>query len=124
MRSFIFNCFAVVVLVVACSNVSLAGDDSSFLTDLIIGEKTMDELVIRNKGREVVDFMGQITSRDTIGDETIVGIESHAWCRFSDPEQRIAVSKIGKSCWLWTGTLTGVNMGRLEFSNCSFKACP
>lgn len=98
-------------------------DDSKILTDIFVGKKTADEVAITHRGR-TLEFMGQITGRDTQGDATVVAIENGAAiCRFTAVDERLAVSKIGRGCWQWRGTLSRVSGGRLYFENCSFRAC-
>jgi hypothetical protein len=96
----------------------------NILSDLIFGKTTADKLAITHLNKRF-EFMGQITGRTTEGNATIVSIENgRAICSFTDQQQRLAVSDIGRSCWLWTGTLTSADGGRLKFDNCSFRACP
>lgn len=98
-------------------------DDDNLLLDVIIRKRSADEIAITHRNK-AVEFGGQITGRDTDGDATVIVIEDGtAFCRFTDTQQRLAVSRIGRGCWKWTGTLARVSGGRLFFENCEFRAC-
>jgi hypothetical protein len=85
--------------------------DNNILMDIFLGKRSADEIAITHLGRRF-EFMGQITGRDTEGDATVVAIENDAaLCQFVDRNQRLAVSKIGRGCWMWTGTLSRVSRG-------------
>jgi len=98
-------------------------EDDNLLFDVVIRKRSADEIAITHRNK-AVEFGGQITGRDTDGDATVIAIEDGtAFCRFTDTQQRLAVSRIGRGCWKWTGTLSRVSGGRLFFENCEFRAC-
>jgi len=111
------------------SNISIQQSQSveaykNLISDLYDGTTNADKLAITHLNKRI-EFMGQITGRGTEGNATIVSIENgRAICSFTDQEQRLAVADIGRSCWLWTGTLKSVAGGSLKFSNCSVRRCP
>lgn len=105
------------------NKVELLSGQRDVLIDVALGNITPDRLAITHLNKRF-EFMGQITGRTTEGNATIVSLENgRAFCSFTDQSQRLAVSEIGRSCWLWTGTLSSVGAGRLNFTDCAFRHC-